>query len=406
MLKKKKYKIRMCFLVAVFLLSACSKGENKAQYQKGLEKLETETISATTAPDYSGSWDAYYDLWFLSGTEEAIEVPETKPMDGQMEQRIEFTEHTSIPVIDYISYSSRQKDLFLFSETIYQDAQSNNNHCQLKLVNSKNNTAETIYEFDSDGKRIHDPAITANHIYWIVASDTVGIDTGSWQLYGMDLEQREAILLREQEGQSMMPRLRNCGDRIVWLEPNEENTAYIVYQLSGMEEPEELFAIQNVSNPYVPIQYNDSILSYADYYDDTWHVLLYEMDTKELYSYPINHLEEWEYPTTVIASKHYITYATYFNRLYTYDRKTGETKQIGNTQYELEGNGDLVVWANGGNLILLDLRSGETTYLRKPDAENTETVLFVRHTEDQFYTLITNLEKGKQELTIYTPGKK
>ena len=180
----------------------------------------------------------------------------------------------------------------------------------------------------------------------------------------MDLEQRNTILLREQEGQSMIPRLRNCGDRIVWLEPNEENTAHIVYQLSGMEEPE------------------------------------------ELYSYPINHLEEWEYPTTVIASKHYITYATYFNRLYTYDRKTGETKQIGNTQYELEENGDLVVWANGVNLILLDLKSGETTYLRKPDTESTETVLFVRHTEDQFYTLITNLESGKQELTIYSPVKK
>ncbi len=186
--------------LSVLLLLAACKGKT-ASDRPGLESFTEETVTDYSAPDLSGSWDAYYDKWLLSGTEQALELSYETRLAGTEEE----SEHL----------------------------------CRLSLADLEKNSIELVTEFYSKEEKIHYPTLTKQGIYWLVFSDTIGEATGSWKLYGRDWEQREIRLLREQTGQTMNPCLQGCGDRIVWIEGPDADAVgkeafHTVYGLDGM----------------------------------------------------------------------------------------------------------------------------------------------------------------------------
>ena len=392
-------------LAALLLLAAC-KGKT-ASDRSGLEPFAEEAVTDYSAPDLSGSWDAYYDKWLLSGTEQALELSYETRLAGMAEEWFDLSGYAAH--MDYISYDTQTEPWFLFSETVeLAGTEEGSEHlCRLSLADLEKNSIELVTEFYSKEEKIHYPTLTKQGIYWLVFSDTIGEATGSWKLYGRDWEQREIRLLREQTGQTMNPCLQGCSDRIVWIEGPDADAVgkeafHTVYGLDGMGEPEALFQIRNVTNPYMAVSYNDSVLSYVDYCDGAWHVLWYELETKELYAYPIENLEEWEFPVVAATSDRGIVYSTYFNHLYFYDWKSGKTTQIGNTQYELEAAGSYVAWADPDRMVVTDLKTGKAVSLKESLEEKGETVSFLRRTEGKFYTVVENQEIGKLMLGIYS----
>ena len=402
-----RIKTVFCFIIVgmFLLLSACGKRTGQANNMTGMIKVEKDKMVDETAPDLSGSWDVYYDMWLISRTEEPVTVPLTEQTGEWVEERFDLSAYAEH--MDYVSCCVGLEPLVLFSETSYPSADSNDHHCQLKLLNLESGFVETIYEFDSTQEKIHYPTLTTKGIYWLVYADTIGENTGSWSLYGYDMEQKEVVLLREQKGQTMNPCLQNCGDSIAWIEgpfadaPNGEHTSN-VYQLAGMGEAELLFPIRNITNPYMSVSYNKGLLSYVDYYDQAWYVLLYELENGELYTYQIENLEEWEFPVVAAASEKYLVYSTYFNRLYAYDRVTGETKQIGNTQYVLEAEQDSIFWADQSNLFLYRLETEEEISLQESLQGDGSSFSVMRHMDGKFYTVVTNFATGEITLVVYT----
>ncbi len=92
------------------------------------------------------------------------------------------------------------------------------------------------------------------------------------------------------------------------------------------------------------VSYNDSVLSYVDYYDGAWHVL-------------------W---------------------------------------YELEAAGSYVAWADPDRMVVTELKTGKAVSVKESLEEKGETVSFLRRTEGKFYTVVENQEIGKLMLGIYS----
>lgn len=314
-------------------------------------------------PDLSGAYEDYKEL-MITGKDGFEYEHMMESVVGIDSLTIDLMQY--VDSVDYIDYCNIGGEYVVVSECLYKNDNNINN--KLWLIDLTENTKELIYEFDDSVNKIHWPKLTDEGVFWVVATGTAGINEGQWELYGWEYEEKEVRRLIGKEGQTMRPCLTSCGQDIVWIEGeyNNDKIEHTVYMLSDINSsPIPLFDINYVSNPYLKLSYTEDIISYADYFNNSWNVIFYELDTENLYAYEVTNLDNWEFLTGARVSKDYIVYTTYFNRLYAVDRKDGNVEHIGASQYYLEGEGDYVIGKNNGDLTLYDIKSRETMILNK-----------------------------------------
>ena len=309
--------------------------------------------SAYAVPDFSENIDLMDEIWDRNCSTQY-------PMYSGDELKMRRLSMAGLGNVNYVYTDGKQ--------VLFSRQNKSGGSYDLLLWDTVSGNTDLIFTSDSPGYKIHDPILTSDGIYWIVASDTIDVNTGIWQLYFCSLPDMSVAQVRafdDNSAQLLTPRLTAAGGAIFWIEGVEHGGApeYSVYRLNSDSAPEVLFHFHYLYNPYYVLHISSGYLSVLDYYDSAWRVVIFDLESSSLLTYTITELLDGEYPVYTVFNGDVLAYSTSYSQLYLHSADSPQAQAVGYADYGFDIVGNYLFHQNRGTVCAYDIASGQNSYL-------------------------------------------